>query len=98
MTNKERFLKLVSEDDTQILIEIKNRIKKRMTQTAMQLAIEHYENLSLNGSNQAYVVAKFLKENFLEIEKQQIINAVDGFPIEHRNILGDEYYEKTFNK
>ena len=44
--------------------------------TAMQLAIEHYEKLSLQGSNQAYVVANFLKENFLEIEKQQIMKAV----------------------
>ena len=33
-----------------------------------------------------------------EMEKQQIIDAVDGFPIEHRNMLGDEYYEKTFNR
>jgi len=32
------------------------------------------------------------------MEKQQIIDAVDGFPIEHRNMLGEEYYEKTFNK
>ena len=41
--------------------------------TAMQLAIEHYENLSLQGSNQAYVIAKYLKENFLSIETEQIL-------------------------
>jgi hypothetical protein len=29
--------------------------------TALQKAISHYEELSLQGSNQAYVVAKYLK-------------------------------------
>jgi len=33
-----------------------------------------------------------------EMEKQQIIDAVDGFPLENRNMLGEEYYIKTFNK
>ena len=42
-------------------------------QTAMQMAIEHYENLSAQGSNQAYVIAKFLKDKFLPLEKQQIM-------------------------
>ena len=69
--------------------------------TAMQLAIEHYEKLSLQGSNQAYVIANFLKENFLEMEKQQIEDA---------NIYGwrqaldesvysldtEQYYNETF--
>ena len=40
-------------------------------QTAMQMAIAHYKKLSEEGSNQAYVIAKFLEENFLEIEKEQ---------------------------
>jgi hypothetical protein len=34
----------------------------------------------------------------LQMEKQQIIDAVDGFPLENRNMLGEEYYIKTFNK
>ena len=63
--------------------------------TAMQLAIEHYENLSLNGSNQSYVIAKFLKENFLEMEKKQIIDAATwGANAEN----GKKYYKETFNK
>ena len=76
-------------------------LNKSKMKTAMQLAIEHYEKLSLQGSNQAYVVANFLKENFLEMEKQQIKDA---------NIYGwrqaldesvysldtEQYYNETF--
>ena len=68
--------------------------------TAMQMAIEHYENLSAQGSNEAYVIAKFLKEKFLLIETQQIIKsnrdgvdmAVDKKPF----ITGEEYYNSTY--
>ena len=31
-----------------------------------------------------------------EMEKEQIINAVDGFPLANRNLDGSEYYEKTY--
>ena len=67
--------------------------------TAMQLAIEHYEKLSLQGSNQAYVVANFLKENFLEIEKQQIMKAVFdsmGTNIDPNMGRAEQYYNETF--
>lgn len=70
--------------------------------TAMQLAIEHYEDLSLNGSNQAYVVAKFLKDNFLEIEKQQIIDAIKFGQNNHTvsisfdNKISEQYYNETY--
>ena len=69
--------------------------------TAMQLAIEHYEDLSLNGSNQAYVVAKFLKENFLEMEKQQIMNAVyDSMGTNFDANMGRAklYYDTTYKQ
>jgi hypothetical protein len=75
-----------------------------MKQTAMQLAIQHYEQLSLKGSNLAYVVAKFLKENYLEMEKQQIIDAFengednidsDGCSIDRNG--AEQYYNETFN-
>jgi hypothetical protein len=31
-----------------------------------------------------------------EMEKQQIINAVDGFPIQFRHLDGNEYYKETY--
>ena len=33
-----------------------------------------------------------------EMEKQQIIDAVDGFPIENRNMLGEQYYQETYGE
>jgi hypothetical protein len=68
-------------------------------QTAMQMAIAHYKKLSEEGSNQAYVVAKFLEETFLEMEKEQkantwnnAINAVEKDKWESF----EQYYEQTY--
>jgi hypothetical protein len=33
-----------------------------------------------------------------EMEKEQIINAVDGFPLNNRNLEGEQYYAKTYGK
>ena len=67
-------------------------------QTAMQMAIAHYKKLSEEGSNQAYVIAKFLEENFLEVEKEQIIDA--HFDGQHCNDWGnppaEQYYNETY--
>ena len=64
--------------------------------TAMQKAIAHYEQLSLNGSNQAYVVAEFLKQNFLPLEKQQIIKAIDY--CRDKYIDSENYYNEKYGK
>ena len=37
-------------------------------------------------------------EQAKEMEKQQIVNAVDGFPISKRHLNGEEYYNETYNK
>ena len=37
-------------------------------------------------------------EQAKEMEKQQIINAVDGFPIHTRHMDGEEYYNENYNK
>jgi hypothetical protein len=31
-----------------------------------------------------------------EMHRQEIINAVDGFPISNRHLDGSEYYEQTY--
>jgi len=31
-----------------------------------------------------------------EMEKEQIVNAVDGFPLNNRNLEGEQYYEQTY--
>lgn len=33
-----------------------------------------------------------------EMEKQQIINAVDGYPLDKRHLDGEQYYKETFKQ
>ncbi len=35
-------------------------------------------------------------EQAKEMEKEQIINAVDGFPLNNRNLEGEQYYNETY--
>ena len=37
-----------------------------------------------------------LKEKAKEMEKGQIVDAVDGFPLNNRNLEGEQYYEQTY--
>ena len=39
-----------------------------------------------------------LFDQALAMERQQIIDAVDGFPIENRNLDGSDYYTQTFTE
>ena len=40
--------------------------------------------------------SKELLKQAKEMEKEQIVNAVDGFPLSNRGLNGDEYYEQTY--
>ena len=69
-----------------------------MKQTAMQMAIDHYKKLSEQGSNQAYVVAKFLEENFLAMEKEQMCSFAEfvaTYPDKNININGEMLHAKS---
>lgn len=33
-----------------------------------------------------------------EMEKQQIVDAVDGHPIQNRHLDGEQYYNETYNQ
>lgn len=37
-------------------------------------------------------------EQAKKMEKQQIVNAVDGFPLSKRHLDGEEYYNETYGK
>lgn len=50
-------------------------------------------NIQLNIDTTEYLD---LKRQAKEMEKEQIVNAVDGFPLENRNLNGTEYYEQTY--
>jgi hypothetical protein len=62
--------------------------------TALQeFAIALYEGGYLQGNGDE--IQKLLEQH-LETEKVQIVNAVDGFPLPNRGLLGDDYYEATY--
>ena len=71
-----------------------------------QTSVEHIENAI--QKYMAYYEGHYKAELFTIIElneavkeakemhKQEIIDAVDGFPLENRNMSGVDYYEKTY--
>ena len=65
-----------------------------MNKTALQNLIDYMEeNYHLTEESRL----EFKKA--LEMEKQQIVEAIDSFAIEiFRNLNGEEYYNKTFNQ
>ena len=67
--------------------------KESNKQTAVEWLIEQIECRGL--------ITKELREEFKQakqMEKEQIINAVDGFPLNNRNLEGEQYYAKTYGK
>jgi hypothetical protein len=36
------------------------------------------------------------EERYKQMEKEQIVNAVDGFPLYTRDLLGDDYYKELY--
>lgn len=90
----EKFLKLVSEDDNEVLIEIKNRIKKGMKQTAVEWLEEKLIKAGLQFTKGGSLVIEQAKE----MEKQQIIDAYK-FGVQDEYVIGSEqYYKETFNR
>ena len=68
--------------------------------TALQQLIEKWsleQGLDFSGNN---VYCLFIQDatKLLELEKQQIINAVDGFPLQARDLNGEDYYEEVYGK
>jgi len=58
-------------------------------QTAVEWFVEQLPPIQQEGLRDIIQQAK-------EMEKEQIINAVDGFPLANRNLDGIEYYEQTY--
>jgi len=60
-------------------------------QTAIEWLVEQLPLIQQEGLRDVIEQAKAM-------EKQQIINAVDGFPISKRHLDGEEYYNETYGK
>ena len=73
MSNMEKFLKLVSEDDTKTLLENQQRIKNRaMLRESQQIALKVLMKLDKLGWTQKDLAAK------MEVSPQQITKIVSG--------------------
>jgi transcriptional regulator with XRE-family HTH domain len=73
MTNKEKFLKLVSENDTETLKEVKKRIKNRdMLRESQQIALKVLIKLDELGWSQKKLAAE------MGVSPQQITKIVSG--------------------
>jgi len=64
-------------------------------QTAIESLIETIQPL-IDRSKISDTMLHSLVEEHLEMEKEQIINAVDGFPLQNRWLDGEQYYNQTF--
>ncbi|RYM33308.1 helix-turn-helix domain-containing protein [Brumimicrobium glaciale] len=103
MTNKENFLKLVSENDTQTMVEVKSRIKNRaMLRESQQISIKVLIKLDELGWTQKDLARE------MKVTPQQITKLVSGkqnltieTQIKLQNILNipvlASYYEDRMN-
>ena len=60
-------------------------------QTAVEWLVDEFKALGIYSST-----LKEKCEQAKAMEKKQIVNAVDGFPLNNRNLEGEEYYEQTY--
>jgi len=61
-----------------------------------QTAVEWLEEKLIKAGLQLTKGGSLVIEQAKEMEKQQIVDAVDGFPICNRDYLGEEYYFRTY--
>jgi hypothetical protein len=65
-----------------------------------QTAVEWLEKefVKLESTIGVHGVMYELIEQAKEMEKQQIMDAVDGFPLDKRHLEGEQYYNETYKK
>ena len=63
-----------------------------------QTAVEWLEKefVKLESTIGVHGVMYELIEQAKEMEKQQIMDAVDGFPLDKRHLEGEKYYNETY--
>ena len=62
-----------------------------MKQTAVEWLVDQVEDY-------IGLIPVDIIEQAKEMEKQQIIDAVDGFPLHNRHLDGEQYYNETFRE
>tara|TARA_R110000868_G_scaffold28617_2_gene107095 strand:+ start:859 stop:1098 length:240 start_codon:yes stop_codon:yes gene_type:complete len=72
------------------------------TVSAVEWLAEKYNYITWmrNRDEMSAGTADKWREDYLEqakeMEREQIVNAVDGFPISKRHLDGEEYYKETY--
>ena len=73
-----------------------------MKQTAVEWLHCQLDELEMGKDRMTKVLYLDLRDEIFklanEIEKQQIVDAVDGHPIQNRNLDGEQYYIETYGK
>jgi hypothetical protein len=65
-------------------------------QTAVEYLVEQLKRIGFSTNN----LIEFENEVIIAkaMEKEQIIDAVDGFPLQNRNLDGEQYYNETYKE
>jgi hypothetical protein len=66
--------------------------------TAVEWLINRWKKLQSEQAKMTWNQIIQITELAKELEKEQIINAVDGFPLENRHLDGEQYYKETFTE
>ena len=72
-----------------------NNQNNMKTQTAVEWLQEAITK-KVNNELGPYFIDLF--DNAKAMEKEQIIDAVDGFPLDKRHLEGEQYYNETYKK
>ena len=68
-----------------------------MKQTAVEWLVNQNISVDLgSGIKMKIPIPTDIIAQAKEMEKQQIIDAVDGFPLDKRNLDGQEYWKQTY--
>lgn len=66
-------------------------------QTAVQWLIQNIvEDQTIKAKSMTEWINIF--EQAKAMEREQIVNAVDGFPLDKRHLNGEQYYNETYGK
>jgi hypothetical protein len=70
-------------------------------QTAVEWLVHQFIDYNLFESGKSIPIDKWEEirgviKQARQMEKEQIVNAVDGFPLNNRNLEGEQYYEQTY--
>ena len=69
-------------------------IPMQNNKTAIDWLVEQVNSDCLNST---FINPELIKQAKL-MEKEQIIDAVDGYPLDKRHLEGEQYYNETYGK